>query len=208
MTVKFMKPFALSGLLVSLQLSAVKLRRDTRGLAAVEFAIIVPLMLGMFFATVELSSGVAVDRKVSMTAEGLADLVSRYTNVNDSDFTNFFTIGRAMVTPYAAAPLKATITEVFIDSTTGVGRAQWSKGDYPRAVGSTVPVPANLISRDASNNIIPGQYLIFSEISYVYTPAVGYIVKSAVTLSDTTYMRPRLSQCVLYPQVGGACPTS
>ena len=208
MTVKFMKPFALSGLLVSLQLSAVKLRRDTRGLAAVEFAIIVPLMLGMFFATVELSSGVAVDRKVSMTAEGLADLVSRYTNVNDSDFTNFFTIGRAMVTPYAAAPLKATITEVFIDSTTGVGRAQWSKGDYPRAVGSTVPVPANLISRDASNNIIPGQYLIFSEISYVYTPAVGYIVKSAVTLSDTTYMRPRLSQCVFYPQIGGTCPTS
>jgi Flp pilus assembly protein TadG len=208
MTVKIMKPVALSGWLATLWLSAAKFRRDTRGLAAVEFAIIVPLMLAMFFATVELSSGVAANRKVSTAAEELADLVSRYTNVNDTDFTNFFTIGQKMMTPFSSTPLKATITEIYIDATTGVGRAQWSKGDYPRAVGSTVPVAANLISRDASNNIIPGQYLIFSEISYIYTPAVGYIMQSPVTLSDTTYMRPRLSPCVFYPQIGGTCPTS
>jgi Flp pilus assembly protein TadG len=206
MTVKFMK--SLSEWLAPLQLSAAKLVRDKRGIAAVEFAVIVPLMLTMFFATVELSSGVAVDRKVSSTAEELADLVSRYTNVNDTDFTNFFNIGKAMLTPYSATPLKATITEIYIDSATGGGRAQWSRGDFHRAAGSTVPVPASMISRDAQNNIIPGQYLVFSEVSYVYTPAVGYVMKSAVTLSDTTYMRPRLSQCVLYPQTGVPCPTS
>ena len=36
---------------------------DCRGLAATEFAVIVPLMLTMFFGLVEFSSGVAVDRK-------------------------------------------------------------------------------------------------------------------------------------------------
>lgn len=208
MTVKFMKTFALSALLSPLRLSVRRLARDDRGLAAVEFAIIVPLMLVMFFGTVEISSAVAVNRKISMVTQGLADLAGRYKVVTDTDITNFFAIGNAMLTPYDATPLQTTITEIYIDPATGVARAQWSKGYAPRANGTTVSVPADLISRDASNNILPNQYLIFTEASYLYTPAVGYVLgKTGVTLSDTTYMRPRLSQCVLYA-AATTCPTS
>ena len=78
----------------------------------------------------------------------------------------------------------------------------------PRAVGTPVPVPANLIGKDASNKIIANQYLIFSEASYLYTPAVGYVMGVAgVTLSDKTYMRPRVATCVLYNTTTGSCPT-
>ena len=38
---------------------------------------IVPLMLVMFFGTVEFSSGVAVDRKVTLMARTLSDLTSQ-----------------------------------------------------------------------------------------------------------------------------------
>ena len=185
-----------------------RLRSDTRGLAAVEFALIVPLMLVMFFGTIEISSGVAVDRKVSMVAQTLSDLTSRYTSVGDTDMTNFQAIGDAMMTPYSKTPLKATITQVYINPATGVGRAQWSKGDTPRSAGSTVPVPAALISKDASNNIVANQYLIFSEVSYLYTPAVGYVMGVAgVTLTDQTYTRPRQSTCVFYSPAT-ACTTN
>ena len=203
-----MKPFVLSGLPALLQRPAARLLRDKRGVAAVEFAIIVPLMLVMFFGTVEFSSAVAVDRKVSMTVQSLADLASRYTSIGDTDVSNFAIIANAMLTPYSSSPLQTTITEIYIDPSTGVARAQWSKGSSPRAVSSTVPVPANLIARDSSNNIITGQYLIFSEASYVYTPAVGYVMRTSVTLSDKSYMRPRLSTCVLYGTTSGSCPTS
>ena len=47
---------------------ALRLVDDRRGVAAIEFAMIVPIMLVMFFGTVEFSSGVAVDRKVSLVA--------------------------------------------------------------------------------------------------------------------------------------------
>jgi Flp pilus assembly protein TadG len=204
-----MKSSTLSGRLAALRRSATKLARDTRGVAAVEFAVIVPLMLVMFFGTVEFSSAVAVNRKVSMTAQSMSDLTSRYTNVSDTDVSNFFAIGNAMLTPYSATPLQATITEIYIDPSSGIARAEWSKGSVPRAVASTVPVPANLISRDSSNNIIAGQYLIFTEISYLYTPAVGYVMKTSVTLSDRSYMRPRISTCVLYGTSStGTCPTT
>jgi Flp pilus assembly protein TadG len=206
---KLMNIPVLSGLVSPFRRSAVRLARDNRGNAAVEFAVIVPVMLVMFFGTVEFSSAVAVNRKISMVTQQLADLASRYTTVNDTDMTNFGIIGDAMLTPYPSTPLQATITEIYIDPSTGVARAQWSKGDVPRGPGTTVPVPANLIARDAANKIVANQYLIFTEASYLYKPAVGYVMGvGGVTLSDKTYMRPRLSSCVLYNTTSGSCPTT
>jgi len=42
-----------------------------------------------------------------------------------------------------------------------------------------VPVPANLIARDDKSKILDDQYLIFAETSYLYQPAVGYIMAKA-----------------------------
>lgn len=205
----------MSSSLIRLRRAAARLLRDRRGNAATEFAMIVPLMLVMFFGTVEFSSGVAVKRKVSMSTQSLSDLVSRYASVNDVDLANFNKVADAILTPYSATPLLATISEVYIDPSTGVARVQWSKGDAPRAVGTTIPVPAVLIARDTVTNVIfPNQYLIYTEAKYLYVPAVGYVMaKAGITLQDQSFMRPRLSSCVVYPTpaVGAplpACPTS
>ena len=50
---------------------------DCRGIAATEFAVIVPIMLVLFFGTVEFSSGVAVDRKVTIFARTVSDITSQ-----------------------------------------------------------------------------------------------------------------------------------
>src|SRR5450631_413683 len=84
---------------------------DCRGIAATEFAVIVPIMLVMFFGTVELSSGIAVDRKVTLMARTLSDLTSQSTSVGDTDMTNFFAASAAIMTPYSATPTKSTISE-------------------------------------------------------------------------------------------------
>ena len=67
----------ISHLWFRLRRSAAKLSKDCRGVAATEFVMIVPLMLVMFFGIVELSSGVAVDRKVTLVARTLSDLTSQ-----------------------------------------------------------------------------------------------------------------------------------
>jgi len=92
------------------------------------------------------------------------------------------------------------------DPSTGAARVQWSKGDAARGTGTSVSIPAVLIARDASNNIKADQYLIFTESSYLYVPAVGYVMaRAGVTLSDFTFTRPRQSTCVLYNTT--ICPT-
>jgi Flp pilus assembly protein TadG len=186
------------------RLSAANLIEDRSGIAATEFAVIVPLMLVMFFGTVEFSSGVAVDRKVTLMARTLSDLTSQSLSVANSDLTNFFNASNGIMTPYSAAPIKGTITELYIDPNSLQARVQWSQGSVPRAVGSNVTIPAALATG--------GTYLIFSEVSYLYTPTVGYVMsKAGVTLSDVAYTRPRQSLCVFYPTTNPlptSCPTS
>lgn len=171
--------------------SATRLSGDCRGVAAVEFVMIVPLMLVLFFGTVEFSSGVAVDRKVTLMARTLSDLTSQNTSVTDAQLTNIFNASTSIMTPYPTAPLNSTITELYVDPTTKVARVQWSKGAAPRGTGSTVVIPAALQVGDT--------YLIYSEVSYKYLPAVGYVMaKAGINLTDFTYTRPRQSKCVLY----------
>jgi hypothetical protein len=113
------------------------------------------------------------------------------------------------MTPYPSAPTNTTVSLLYVDPSSGDVRVEWSQGSAPRAFKSKVSVPAGLISRDSSNNILANQYLIFAEVNYLYTPAVGYVLKSGVTLSDVAYTRPRQSTCVLYPSSTPAtCPTS
>jgi Flp pilus assembly protein TadG len=183
--------------------SAISLLKDCRGIAATEFAIIVPIMLVMFFGTVEFSSAVAVDRKVTLVARTLSDLTSQYPTVAvNPDLTNFFAASTAILTPYSATPIKATISELYVDPATLQARVQWSypyQGGTVRAVSSTVAIPTALA--------VPGTYLIFSEVSYLYTPTIGYVMaKAGVNLSDVSYSRPRQSTCVFYSPAT-ACTT-
>jgi Flp pilus assembly protein TadG len=191
---------------------------DCRGVAATEFAVVVPIMLVLFFGTVEFSSGVAVDRKVTLMARTLSDLTSQSPNkgVSDADLINFFEAAGGIMTPYDVTPMKPTISEIYVNAS-GKATIQWSKsatvalvGGAPvatlttsaRGPGNTIAIPPNLA--------IPNTYLIFSEVSYLYTPTVGYVMaKAGINLSNLAYTRPRQSLCVAYPATtngsAGAC---
>ena len=99
---------------------------DRRALAATEFAIIVPLMLVLFFGTVEFSSAVAIDRKVTLIARTLSDLTSQSTSLADSDMQNTFTASISIVQPYDASLVKGSISQIYIDANS-IATVQWSK---------------------------------------------------------------------------------
>ena len=194
------------------------LLNDRSGLAAVEFAMIFPMMVVMYFGVVEISSAISVDRKATQVARTLSDLTSQSVSVADADLINFGQAAKAIMTPYPASELKSSITEVYVDKTTGVARVQWSRAltidasgnvtiaaTPPRNPGDVVVLPPGLVVAKAW-----GSYVIWSEVSYKYTPAVGYVLATTgITFRDASFTRPRLTQCVIYPTGGPtACPVS
>jgi Flp pilus assembly protein TadG len=160
--------------------------RDRRGVSAVEFALLAPLMIGLYLGCAEISDGVAADRKVSLTAAALANLASQVSTISTSDMTNLLNASTAIIAPYASSKLKSTLSCLKIDST-GAVKVAWSAtlNGTARAVGSAVTIPAALA--------VPSSQLLFSEVSYAYTPTVGYTITGTLTLSDQMYMAPRIT---------------
>jgi Flp pilus assembly protein TadG len=171
-----------------------RMLRSRSGSAAVEFAIITPAMLTIFFGTAEVSTGVAIDRKVVLTARALSDLVAQQPNgtINDTDMTNILNAASAVMSPYSTSTqLHIKVSAVNIDSN-GVATVGWGKSQNAtaRAKGEVVSIPSALA--------VPNSQLIWSEIAYDYRPAVGYVVTGTLNLSDQFFARPRDSSTICW----------
>jgi Flp pilus assembly protein TadG len=81
--------------------------------AAIELAMIVPMMAVMFFGAVELSQAIIVDRCVMQIASTTADLVARAdTQIAQSDITDIMKAGSYIMAPYSHNPLQIVIREL------------------------------------------------------------------------------------------------
>jgi Flp pilus assembly protein TadG len=160
--------------------------RDSRGVSAVEFALLAPVMIALYLGCVEISDGVSADRKVSLTAAALANLGAQVATISSSDMTNILNASSAIIAPYSASKLKSTLSCLKIDSA-GAVKVAWSAtlNGTARAVGSSVTIPSALA--------VPSTQLLFAEVSYAYTPTVGYTITGTLTLSDQMFMSPRIT---------------
>jgi Flp pilus assembly protein TadG len=200
---------SISKMWVHARRSAEGLLEDCSGIAATEFAVIVPVMLVMFFGTVEFSSGVAVDRKVTLVARTLSDLTSQATTATDTTLGNSFAAANAIFYPYPATPTISTITELAVDSTTLRVTVVWSRSATISAAGTVVLTtghPCTYVPTIPVALVVGGTSLIWSEVSYLYKPAANYggmMASTGINLSDVAYTRPRQSGSISYTS---ACP--
>jgi Flp pilus assembly protein TadG len=162
---------------------------DRRGVSALEFAITLPLMLALYLGTAEVTEGISVKRKVTLTARAVADLSSQYTAITNADLSNIFNAGSAIIAPYAVGNLAETVSEIAIDSN-GNATVVWSSTSNGTALtaGQAVTLPSGLA--------LPNSYLILGQASYSYNPTYGYVLTNTLTLSDQFYMRPRQSNSI------------
>ena len=68
---------------------------------------------------------------------------------------------------------------------TGKATVKWSITRNGTAKSGVLTIPAALA--------VPNSQLIFSEVSYAYTPTIGYTITGTLNLSDQMYMSPRIT---------------
>ena len=158
------------------------------GISAIEFALIAPVMVLIYFAVIELSFMMQVDRKVTTSTSTLGDLVARATIVTDDDLDDIFQATRMIMQPYALANSRMRVSSLTEED--GSVTVDWSDdlNWTELVVGATVVVPANLVPEGGS--------VILAEVEYDYTSALGYFIQSEKTLTDTFYLRPRSVESV------------
>jgi Flp pilus assembly protein TadG len=177
----------------------VRIARDERGIAAVEFAMLLPFMLTLYIGAVEVSRMVAADRKVTLAARTVADLAAQATTISSSDMTNILKAASAVMAPYPDAKIKVILSQVKVEAD-GTATINWSRHyqSEARETNEAVSVPAAL-----KNCAAFPCYLIWGEAEFEYLPLVGgqptdlfWKFTGSKKLSDTIFMRPRLSESV------------
>ena len=164
--------------------------RDRRAVSAVEFALILPLMVLLYSGCVDLTQGISIDRKVTITARTVADLVAQVQKTTSTDVNNALGAAAQIMEPYPVAGV--TVSLVKIDKT-GKATIVWSKSRYggpPHKQHDVVTVDSAL---KTPNN---ETYLVWGEATFSYSPIVGIIFKNTLGLSDQIFMSPRVSASV------------
>lgn len=167
---------------------------DRRGVAAVEFALVLPFMLLLFLGMVELNSALTLDRKVSQTASALADLVAQTDKLTTAQVNDLMEISEAMLAPYPASDVKLVVASVWMKD---VDKPQvvWSRALNTSAWGKNSPPPITIPEGLTKQK---DTYLIVSQAKYTHRPTFAAVLKDVfssdtVELSDTYFMRPRVS---------------
>jgi Flp pilus assembly protein TadG len=163
--------------------------RNREGIAAVEFAAILPAMLSLYVGAAELGDGFTVQFKAALVARTVTDLASQYVSINNSSMSTILNASSQVIAPYSAANMVVTLSEITTDAN-GNGTVTWSDSLHgtARTVGSTVTLPNNLKTANIT--------ILLGEVTYPYTPPVGYVFTGTININESQFFYPRLSDTI------------
>ncbi len=184
-----------------------RFRRNRDGIAAVEFALIVPLLLAMYLGTIEISNGITVNKRLARVASTVADLVTQQPQVNKAGLNAILDIGAAIMIPYDADQPVITIVGIDVDDDhPDGGEIIWSrrynKGSYDGGLGSGLGTKIEVPTRLR----IDETFIVKVTAEIEYRPIVTWIIGektdssgatyTALDMEEEYYLRPRLSDVV------------
>ena len=186
--------------------------RDRRGVAALEFALIVPLLLCLYFVTMEVAQAIETNKKVGRVGSMVADLVAQMQEIPVSELEGIMRIGEATLQPYNRSQPNITVTAIEVtDEATPKVQVVWEgklvDGEYDEGVPKGTAVDDLPLALK-----IKGSFLIRAESSLAYEPVITWAAsdsaKSAIGLAaafdgismkETYYLRPRRSTSIPCP---------
>jgi Flp pilus assembly protein TadG len=175
--------------------------RDERGVSAVEFALIAPIMIMLYVGLAQLTLGMMAERRASHAASAVGDLVAQSSaTINTAYVTQVLNVGTATVQPYPTTNLSMRVTSVRADATP-TAKVVWSQAQGPAltklAVGTTpTGFPSNLLAANES--------VIQSDVRYDFNLPIGsgllnvlhLNLPTAMHFSETFYLRPRRAAAI------------
>ncbi len=163
--------------------------RKEDGASSVEFALILPVMLSIYFGVVELSNALIADRKLNKTGSAVADLVAQAILIDNNQMDDIFDASTTIMEPFGATTLTVVVASVVADEN-NVTTIDWSDAlnGTAYAPGSPYTLPPGLTTAGSS--------VIVAEATYTYTSPIGQYLTGGITFSNQYFLRPRRTSAV------------
>ena len=174
-----------------------RLGRDSRGVAALELAVIAPVLFALLFGTWEVTQRLAAGLRTADAAEAMARLVAgQAAGVTPALMTDACAGAQDMLAPDAPSPLALAIASV-----SNIGGTVARDWEYDAACATAAaPIGAAgavaLATAYVRNKVASaGDSVVLVRATYAYVPAVTYLLGGAV-LTHTAFARPRSNTTV------------
>jgi Flp pilus assembly protein TadG len=169
-----------------------RFRRHKGGLAAVEMALIAPIMIFGYFGLTEVTMAMMAHRRAGHAVSTIGDLVTQSTQINTAKMNDIFTIGSTMMRPFSSSTLQLRVTSVQMDASENIN-VIWCKvyGGAPLQSGKITDAKLKTMMKAWDSFII-------TDMSYSYVSPFKQALPNALTFSDKSYLRPRRSDQVVW----------
>lgn len=166
---------------------------DRRGGVMVEFAIIIPILVFVLLAGVDVVRFAMLQQKLSRAATSMADLVAQYPSMSQTQLDQLFLSVEHVITPF---PLGAS-GRVVVSSISKADSAAPVVVDWQR-FGAGTAAAISEFGVQGGNAVLPagfivdaGQSLIVAEIFYDFVPLLDTSVVPPRRVVHNAIFRPR-----------------
>ncbi|OJX55267.1 TadE/TadG family type IV pilus assembly protein [Devosia sp. 66-22] len=180
-------------------LSLRRIRRDDRAVAAVEFALIVPLLITLYLGSIEAAALFTVDKRVSSISSTIGDLVAQWDPEKEGalstgtggKLTDYMNASTGIMSPYTTSGLKIVVSLVQVKNN-GDTKTLWSTANTGSAKTLNAAYSdASIATSTRMNQVSRGGCVIAAEVTYSYLPVLGAVFTTAINLRHTNYFLPR-----------------
>lgn len=171
--------------------SSSRFARDQKGIAAIEFAFIAPIMIFMYFGMAEVATAISVDRKISHSANVAGDLATQTETVSADEMTEIMTATMMVMGIPTSKQDGVTIEIASYSRAPDDTIIEKGKATLKGANGIDFPTfdAASLDTRILSNS----SGVVVARVNYIYEPLKLRYMPSDFNLSEIFMLKPRKS---------------
>lgn len=161
--------------------------RENKGVAALEFAIIAPLlMVPLLLGSVDLIDVMGANKRAQNATASLADVVARDTEISNAELAGLWRGLDILMYPNDPGTMEIRVTSISIINAS-TARVVWSEGHggmTARTTGSTVALDSRMMQ--------VGTSIIMVEGVYKYDAPLGFLFQNEISMRHDAYRRSRL----------------
>ncbi len=177
-----------------------RLKQNQQGVAAIEFALILPLLMTLSLGGFELSRLLLVNQKVDRIAYTVSDVVTQSTSLTRAQLDVIFTVAGQIMEPFTFDSNALIIVNSVYKQDETSPKVRWrysGGGTLARmskigALNQAAQLPIGFDLNEREN-------IIISEIFYRYEPLFSFGVIEARDIYRTVIFKPRLGALTTNP---------
>ena len=169
---------------------------DERGVSAIEFALIFPLLIALLAGTVDIGQALMVSRKMNQVVATLGDMTSQKSAWTSADINAIIAGTATIIQPFSQNDLKIdlAIVDVAADKTTKVSWAKgYNKPALAKNAASPVAIPTDIAEPGVQLITVRATYRLTTPFSSLLKPITGV---TSYGYNKTYIMRPRIKDTV------------